>query len=72
MRIRNYSERTIASYISSVGQVTRYFNLPPSQVTINQFKAHLHHLISNKNCSVSRINQDHQCLEDTTAGYPWP
>ncbi len=58
MRIRNYSERTIKSYICSVGQVARYFNLPPSQVTISQFKAHLYHLINNKNCSVSRINQD--------------
>ena len=58
MRIRNYSERTIKSYICSVGQVAQYFNLPPSQVTTGQFKAHLHHLINNKNCSVSRINQD--------------
>jgi integrase/recombinase XerD len=57
MRIRNYSERTIKSYICSVGQVARYYNLPPSQITIDQFKAHLHHLINNKNCSVSRINQ---------------
>ena len=56
LRIRNYSERTIKSYICSVGQVARYFNLPPSQVTIIQFKAHLHHLINNKNCSISRIN----------------
>ena len=58
MQIRNYSERTIKSYICSVGQVARYYNLPPSQVTIDQFKAHLHHLINNQNCSVSRINQD--------------
>ena len=74
MRIRNYSERTIASYISSVGQVTRYFNLPPSQVTINQFKAHLHHLISNKNCSVSRINQDisaWKILQQDILGRKW-
>ena len=58
MRIRNYSERTIKSYISSVGQVARYFNLPPSQVTISQFKAHLYHLVNNKQCSVGKINQD--------------
>lgn len=58
MRIRNYSERTIESYICSVGQVAGYFNLPSSQITISQFKAHLYHLVNNKNCSVSKINQD--------------
>lgn len=58
MRIRNYSERTIKSYISSIGQVVRYFSLPPSQITISQFKAHLYYLINKKDCSVSKINQN--------------
>ena len=58
MRIRNYSERTIKTYISSIGQVTRYYNLPPSQVTISQFKAHLYHLVNKEKCSVSKINQN--------------
>ena len=74
MRIRNYSERTIKSYICSDGQVARYFNLPPSQVTIDQFKAHLHYLINNKNCSVSRINQDisaWKILQQDILGRKW-
>jgi site-specific recombinase XerD len=74
MRIRNYSERTIKSYICSVGQVARYYNLPPSQITIDQFKAHLHHLINNKNCSVSRINQDisaWKILQQDILGRTW-
>ncbi len=58
MRIRNYSERTIKTYISSIGQVTQYYNLPPSQVTTSQFKAHLYHLVNKENCSVSKINQN--------------
>ena len=56
MRIRNYSERTIRSYIYSVGQVSRYFNLPPGRISTEQFKTWLHHLIIRENCSVSRIN----------------
>ncbi|MGD9931737.1 MAG: phage integrase N-terminal SAM-like domain-containing protein [Mangrovibacterium sp.] len=58
MRIRNYSERTIRSYICSVGQVSHYFNLPPGRISTEQFKTWLHHLITRENCSVSRINQN--------------
>lgn len=58
MRIRNYSARTIRSYICSVGQVSRYFNLPPGRVSIDQFKAYLDFLITSEHCSVSRINQN--------------
>ena len=58
MRIRNYSERTIRSYICSVGQVSRHFILPPGRISITQFKTYLHHLIVKEHCSVSRINQN--------------
>lgn len=50
MRIRNY--------ISSVGQVSRYFNLPPGKISIDQCKFYLDHLIIHKHCSVARINQN--------------
>ncbi len=39
MRIRNYSERTIKTYLYSVEQVARHYNQPPGKVTISQFKA---------------------------------
>lgn len=58
MRIRNYSERTIKSYICSIGQVASYFRLAPGQVTLSQFKSFLYHIVNNENCSVSRINQN--------------
>lgn len=58
MRIRNYSERTIRSYVCSVGQVSRYFNRPPGRISTEEFKIYLHHLITHENCSVSRINQN--------------
>ena len=74
MRIRNYSEKTITSYIFSVGQVARYFNLPPSQISTSQFKTHLYHLINNKDCSISRINQDisaWKILQQDILGRKW-
>ena len=74
MRIRNYSERTIKTYISAVGQVARYFNLPPSQVTTSQFKAHLYHLVNKENCSVSKINQNisaWKILQQDILNYKW-
>jgi len=74
MRIRNYSERTIKSYNCSIGQVASYFKLPPSQVTISQFKGFLYHLINNDNCSVSRINQNisaWKILQQDVFGRKW-
>ena len=58
MLIRHYSERTITSYLCSIGQVSRFFNLPPGRISTTQFKSYLHHLIVNEHCSVSRINQN--------------
>lgn len=74
MRIRNYSERTIQSYICSIGQISSYYKLPPSQVTDSQFKAFLYHLVNNENCSVSRINQNisaWKILQQDILGRKW-
>jgi integrase/recombinase XerD len=57
MRIRNYSEKSITTYLYSVQIVSGYFNLPPGRITINQVKAYLYHLIDKEHCSTSRINQ---------------
>lgn len=58
MLIRHYSERTITSYLCSIGQLSRFFNLPPGRIRTTQFKDYLHHLIVKEHCSVSRINQN--------------
>jgi hypothetical protein len=47
MRIRNYSEKSITSYLYSVQMVSGYFNLPPDRITIDQVKAYLY--LSTKN-----------------------
>jgi len=74
MRIRNYSERTIGSYISSVGQICRHFNLPPGKISTSRFKNYLHFLITHENCSVSRINQNisaWKILQQDVLGRQW-
>ena len=57
MRIRNYSEKSITSYLSSIRFVSIYYNRPPGQITSDQLKTYLYHLINNEICSVSKINQ---------------
>ena len=57
MRIRNYSERTIKSYLCSIEQISRFFNLPPGKITLDQLKTYLYQLINKEQSSVSRINQ---------------
>jgi integrase/recombinase XerD len=57
MRIRNYSKRTITSYLYSVKAISGYFKLPPGRITIEQVKAYLYYLIDKEHCSTSKINQ---------------
>lgn len=57
MRIRNYSEKSITTYLYSVQMVSAYFNLPPGRITIGQVKTYLYHLIEKEHCSTSKINQ---------------
>jgi hypothetical protein len=57
MRIRNYSERTIKSYLSMLGRVSLYHKLPPGRITPDQFKSYLYYLTETKHCSTSTLNQ---------------
>ncbi len=57
MQIRNYSEKTIRSYIASISKLTQFFNQPVEEITINQFKDFLHHRIIVDKVSVSFVNQ---------------
>jgi site-specific recombinase XerD len=57
MRIRNYSERTVRSYVSSIAYLAKHYNLSPEKITREQVKSYAYHLIQNKNVSVSSINQ---------------
>ena len=57
MQIRNYSEKTIRSYIASISKLTQFFNQSVEEITINQFKDFLHHRIIVDKVSVSFVNQ---------------
>lgn len=57
MRIRNYSERTIATYLSLLRRACLYLNLPPGQITTDQFKSYLYYLKETKHCATSTLNQ---------------
>ena len=57
MQLRNYSERTIGSYTSSMSKLGNYFDLSLEKITKEQFKDFLHHRIMVDKVSVSMVNQ---------------
>jgi integrase/recombinase XerD len=57
MQIRNYSNRTIKSYIGGISELSKHFNLSPDQITLDQFKEFLHYRVSVKKNTNSSINQ---------------
>lgn len=57
MQIRNYSQRTITSYVASISKLAKFFNQPVEAITISQLKDYLHHRATVEQISVSMINQ---------------
>jgi len=57
MQIRNYSPRTIRSYISSLIHLSKHFNLSPDLISLEQFKSYLVDRIKRDRISNSTINQ---------------
>ena len=57
MRLRNYSERSIITYISLIRQVSKSYNLSPDKLSTQQIKDYLDKRIVNDKISVSTINQ---------------
>lgn len=56
MQIRNYSERTISSYVASISKLVKFYNQPVEEITIDQFKDFLQHRITIDEVSVAMIN----------------
>lgn len=74
MRIRNYSEKTIKSYLSIIRSLCRYYKLSPGQITQDQFKNYLYHLTETVHCSVSLVNQtisSWKILQQDILGRKW-
>ena len=57
MRIRNYSERTVNSYITSISRLSKYYKTSPDKISREQLKSFAYHLIHSKQVSTSTINQ---------------
>jgi integrase/recombinase XerD len=74
MRIRNYSIRTIKSYISCLSSLSRYLNLSPDKITLAQFKDYLHYCVEVKKVSVATVNQTigaYKILIEDILGRDW-
>jgi len=56
MRVRNYSERTVNSYVTAISNLAKHYNLSPEKINREQVISYAYHLIRNKQVSVSSIN----------------
>lgn len=56
LRIRGYAERTITSYVAHVRQLARYQGRAPDQLSDEQIRVWLHHLIVERRLSGSTLN----------------
>jgi len=57
MEIRNYSPRTVKTYVAMLATASKYFHLSPDKITIDQLKNYLHYCTRDRGLSVSTINQ---------------
>ncbi len=74
MQIRNYSERTVNTYIACLSKLAKYFDLSPDKISIDQFKDYLYHIVSVEELSVSTLNQTisaFKILRQDVLGLEW-
>lgn len=57
MQRRNYSPRTIETYISSIVSLSKHYNKSPDKISLDQVKSYLHHSIVIKGYSTALVNQ---------------
>lgn len=63
MHIRNYSPRTIKSYVSMLACIAKFHNQSPDQLSSEQIKSYLYHIKEIKGYSVATINQTISALK---------
>lgn len=56
MQYRNYSPRTVKTYLSCLVALSKYYNESPDKIDVEKVKRFLHHSILN-GCSTSFVNQ---------------
>jgi integrase/recombinase XerD len=57
MQIRNYSERTIVSYVRCIERLSFHYKTPPDLLSLDQIKSYLHYCVTERNESTSTLNQ---------------
>ena len=57
MQIRNYSPRTITTYVSLIAALSRHYHISPEGISKQQFKDYIAYRIQHQNVSVSTVNQ---------------
>lgn len=57
MQLRNYSKRSIQTYLASISQLAKYYRRSPDRISRQEIKDYLLYLINDKRMSKSTINQ---------------
>ena len=57
MRIRNYSENPIRSYVAALSGLSKHYKASPGKLSNDQFKDYAYYLLEEKQFSNSTINQ---------------
>ncbi len=57
LQFRNYSPRTVTSYLTTLVKLSRHYSLSPEVITINQVKKYLYYCKEERGLSNSFINQ---------------
>ena len=57
MQIRNYSPRTVISYVHCIERMSAYFNSSPELLSVEQLKSYLHYCVTKRRESASTLNQ---------------
>lgn len=57
MQIRNYSPRTVVSYVHCIERMSVYFNSSPDLLSLDQIKSYLHYCVTKREESASTLNQ---------------
>ncbi|HYI78204.1 MAG TPA: site-specific integrase [Chryseolinea sp.] len=57
MQIRNYSPRTVVSYVHCIERMSVYFNSSPELLSVEQIKSYLHYCVTKRRESASTLNQ---------------
>lgn len=56
LRIRNYSERTITSYLTAISNLSKFYKKPPDKISKEEVKSYAYYLIHFKRVSTASVN----------------